>query len=152
MFLCSSEAEIKLWHVTKKVEHVIARFRGSVPYAQVTVEQAYSNIPVPLPNGCPLETGLVFIPCSKKHFSQPSQKPSCIKHPTDTLTNKPQFKTTATKAGAVADVDTAEVQHLTELLLELVRRQKDMLWLLISWEMLWFCVTTLKTELSAAVM
>lgn len=33
----------------------------------------------------------------KKHCSQPSQKQSCIKHPNDTLTNKPKFKTALQK-------------------------------------------------------
>lgn len=36
----------------------------------------------------------------EKHCSQPSQKQSCIKHPTDTVTNKPEFKRAAAKTGA----------------------------------------------------
>ncbi len=64
----------------------------------------------------------------EKRCSQPSQKQSCNKYPTDTLTNKPEFKTTATKAGAAADGDAAEVGHPTACLLKPVWEKKDMLW------------------------
>lgn len=51
----------------------------------------------------------------EKHFSQPSQKQSGFKHPTDTLTNKREFKITVAASGVVADVGTTETLVSAEI-------------------------------------
>lgn len=101
--LSLSVADVKPWHVATKVAS--PDIGGSVPYAYVSGRAGLlKHTGAPLPTyGCPLETGLVLIPGFEKHRSQPSQKQSCIKHPTDTLTNKREFKPTDARAGAAAD-------------------------------------------------
>lgn len=101
--LSLSEADAKPWACSCKGG--IARYRG---FSSLCVRHGragllkHTRTPSPHMDAHWKQAWSSF-PGFEKHRSQPSQKQSCIKHPTDTLTNKREFKPAAARAGAAAD-------------------------------------------------